>query len=423
MTGIIPISRIEAVLSEAVRMGIFEEEPPLAVFYDLDRFRGSLAACRAAFPADTLHALAMKANPVAALLREAQALEFGVECASHVEVLHALGLGFSPARIVFDSPAKTPRELAHALDTGILLNVDNFQELSRCAAYLEAHASSSIVGLRINPSVGAGSIASLSTAIPTSKFGVTLDEHRERILDAFRFRPWLRALHVHVGSQGCSIALTAEGVRRVVQLAGEIETATGRRIEVLDIGGGLSVSYDAQTAAPTFAAYAEALRTAAPALFSGRYRLVTEFGRAICANAAWVASRVEYTKIAGGRRIAILHAGADLFVRTAYLPDVWRHRVSVYDATGAAKSGLEEPWDLAGPLCFSGDLIARERPLPPIEPGDLVVVHDAGAYTLSMWSRYNSRRAPAVHGYQGEPPVLHLMKKAEPEQDILHFWS
>lgn len=412
---------VEASLREAVRAGVFEGEPPCALFYDLGRFRENLRAAREAFPPGTLHALAVKANPLAPMLREAREMGFGVECASAVEVAHARALGFAPADTVFDSPAKTPREIALALDSGVLLNVDNLQELGRCARHLSGRSSASIVGLRVNPGVGAGSIAMSSTAIATSKFGVPLAEQRDEILSAFRSLPFLRALHVHTGSQGCSLALSAEGVRRVAALADDIERAAGRRVEVLDIGGGLPVSYDAGTASPTFVEYARALEAAVPGLFDGRYRLVTEPGRAMSAKAGWFASRVEYTKTAGGRRIAIIHAGADLFVRAAYLPEQWRHRVTVHDPSGALKSGPEEPWDIAGPLCFSGDLVARERPLPPIEPGDLVVVHDAGAYTLSMWSRYNSRRAPAVFGL--DAGSLRVLKEAESEEDVLRFWG
>lgn len=415
--------RIETALAAALRAGVFEDEPPLAVFYDLDRFRANLHALRDAFPAGTLHALAVKANPVGPMLKMARDIGFAAECASAVEVAHALDLGFAPDRVVFDSPAKTPREIARALDGGFFLNVDNFQELRRCADYLEGRATRAIVGLRINPGVGAGSIAMSSTAIPTSKFGVTLDEHREQIIDAFRSLPWLRALHVHVGSQGCSLDLSARGAGRVVELAGAIEAATGRQIEVLDIGGGLPVSYDDDSAQPTFQDYADVLRVAVPGIFDGRFRLVTEFGRAVSAKAGWVASRVEYTKIAGGRQIAVIHAGADLFVRAAYLPQQWHHRVSVFDASGSPRQGPESPWDIAGPLCFSGDLVARERLLPAIEPGDLVVIHDAGAYTLSMWSRYNSRRAPSVIGFEGTAAELRLLKTAETEQDVLRFWT
>src|SRR5262245_36666497 len=124
MTGSTKAARIEAVLAAAARAGVFEEEPRLAVFYDLDGFRAKLSAARAAFPAGTLHALAMKANPVGPMLREARDMGFAAECASIVEVRHAQDIGFSPERVLFDSPAKTTREIGFALEAGVYLNVD-----------------------------------------------------------------------------------------------------------------------------------------------------------------------------------------------------------------------------------------------------------------------------------------------------------
>src|SRR6185295_9890931 len=117
MTGM-EAGRIEAVLSAAARAGCFEEEPPFAVFYDLDGFRARLQAARDAFPASTLHAMAVKPNPVGPMLRAARDMGFAAECASIVEVLHAQAIGFSPERVVFDSPAKTAREIGFALDAG-----------------------------------------------------------------------------------------------------------------------------------------------------------------------------------------------------------------------------------------------------------------------------------------------------------------
>ena len=134
-------------------------------------------------------------------------------------------------------------------------------------------------------------------------------------------------------------------------------------------------------------------------------------------------SRVEYTKVSHGRRIAVTHLGADMFPRTAYLPDTWHHEVSVSDASGAPKSGQVVGQDVAGPLCFSGDLIARDRALPPIEVGDLVVIHDVGAYTLSMWSRYNSRLSPPVYGWMEDSKELVPLRRAETIEDVVRFWD
>ncbi|MCC6558141.1 MAG: diaminopimelate decarboxylase [Polyangiaceae bacterium] len=416
-------ARVERVLAAAVREGAIGEDAPAAMFYDMDAFRAGLGALEAAFPAGTLHALAVKANPLAAMLAEARALGFGAECASEAELEHARRLGFPADRILFDSPAKTRREIATALDGGVTLNADNLDELGRIAARLEVAPSRSLIGLRVNPEVGAGRITSSSTAFRGSKFGVPLGEQREAVLAAFAAHPWLRGLHVHVGSQGCDVALMVAGARRAVELAAEIEARRGRPIDLLDIGGGLPIDYTCNGKAPSFSDYAAALRAGAPGIFEGPFRIATELGRSVSAGAGFFASRVEYVKRAGDHRIAVIHAGADLFLRAAYLPETWSHRISAHDPRGAPKQGPAAPWDVAGPLCFSGDLVARARPLPAVEPGDLVVVHDAGAYTLAMWSRYNSRRAPAVLGYEGDPPRLRLLKAAESLDDVLRFWG
>lgn len=418
---------VQHALSAAVHAGALTEEAPLCLLYDLDRLRANLAALAGAFPAGTIHALAVKACPLAAVLDEARGLGFGAECASEGELELALRLGFPPERILFDSPAKTRPEIARALDAGVTLNIDNLQELERVAARLTAAGAGaggrSRIGLRVNPQVGAGSIAMSSTASRGSKFGVPLEEQRAAVLDAFRRHDWLRGLHVHVGSQGCPLDLMVAGARRVVDLGLEIEALRGRPVELFDLGGGLPIDYTRDALETRYAEYAAALGERVPELFSGAYQLATEMGRHVFARSGWAASRVEYTKESGGRRIAVIHAGADLFVRAAYLPEIWSHRVTVHDAGGAPKEGPRAPWDVAGPLCFSGDLIARGVELPAIEPGDIVVVHDAGAYTLSMWSRYNSRRAPAVLGYEGDPARIRLLKERESLDDLLRFWG
>jgi diaminopimelate decarboxylase len=110
-------------------------------------------------------------------------------------------------------------------------------------------------------------------------------------------------------------------------------------------------------------------------------------------------STVEYTKVAGGRHIAVTHAGAQVAARTVLQPEHWPLRIGAFDAAGTPKTGPEVPQDIAGPLCFAGDLLARERPLPLLEPGDLVVAHDTGAYYFGAHYAYNTLPRPAVHGF------------------------
>ncbi len=421
--------RVSTVLAAALHQDLLTDTQPLALFFDLDAYRERLKSLTAAFPAGTLHAVAVKANPLAATLREANARGLGAEVASLAELEHAIRLGFPPHRVVFDSPAKTAPEIARALQLGVHLNADNLHELARIAALVETgRFPAPSVGVRVNPQVGAGAIEATSTATATSKFGVALADEGDALLEALRRWPWVRGLHVHTGSQGGSLDLMVRGVQAAVAFADAVDALPGRPpLAVLDVGGGVSVDYAADAPDDAFATWAAALQAAVPGL--GRFQLVTEVGRALSAKAGWVASRVEATKRAGGRPIAVIHAGADLFVRTAYQPDRWPHRVTVHHPDGRPKDLPKslEPWDVAGPLCFSGDLVARARPLPPIAPGDLLVVHDAGAYTLAMWSRYNSRQAPAVWGHEDvapdAPPRLTLLKPAETVEDVLRFWG
>lgn len=381
------------------------------VAHDLDRLRARVGELRDTFPTGSLHAVAVKANPVVGLLRVLVDAGAGLECASIEEVHLALAAGCPPGRVVFDSPAKTRGELADALARGVHVNADNLDELARVDA-LGARGS---VGVRVNPGVGAGAIAMTSVAARGSRFGVAIDD--PRLVPAFVARPWLDTVHVHVGSQGCPLPLLVAGVERARALVEEIRAAGGR-VATLDVGGGLPARYRDDETLPTLAEYARALERAG--VFDG-VRVVTELGRAIHATAAWVAARVEYVKDAGDERVAVMHVGADLLVRRAYLPHEWHHDFAVLDAGGFPKRGEALPHTIAGPLCFSGDVLARGIALPRIEPGDWVLVRDVGAYTMGMWSRHCSRGMPVVVGYDAEG--ARVLRARERPEDVVRFWG
>jgi len=383
-------------------LALLTDEEPCALFYDLDQFRATLGSIRAAFPASATHAIAMKANPLSACLIIARDMGMGCEVASPAELEHALRLGFVAEQIVLDSPAKTRRDLRRALAAGVRLNADNFEELERIDAILAqiyggggkrgmGSCTSASIGVRVNPQLGEGVIATTATAAPTSKFGVALQEARPQLLAAYHRYAWLSCVHVHVGSQGCPLGLLVKGARAVLLLAKEINTHVGsRQVRVLDLGGGLPVDYDSD--APdadvperlTMVHYAAALREAVPEAFdTARWTLLTEFGRYVHAKCGLMLSTVEYVKSAGGRRLATVHCGADLFLRTCYQPEAWPHRVSAWGADGKFldPSRAEcDTWDVVGPLCFRGDIIAEARRLPAaLAGGCAIAVHDAGA--------------------------------------------
>jgi len=408
-------------LALALARGLVAEEDSAVLCYDLRGLDERLATLERLFPAGTLHALAVKAAPLPALLARSARCSSGLEAASGPELHLALRAGCPPGRVVYDSPAKTAAELREALALGVHLNADNLQELARLDALDAGSAPAASLGLRVNPQVGEGAIASTSVAGAYSKFGEPL-ERRGEIVRAFVERPWLTGLHMHVGSQGCAVELFTAGARALLELRRAIEEASGeRRVARLDIGGGLPVSYAPGSPAPSMEDYVAALGRECPELFDGTLRLFTEFGRWAFAGQGFAASRVEYVKEQQGHRTAVIHLGADMFLRPCYLPDSWRHELAVAGPDGAPKAGPLAPWHVAGPLCFSGDFLARARPLPEMEPGDWLLVRDAGAYTLSMWSRYNSRQMPKVLGVEGD--ALTVLKRRESVEDVLRFWE
>jgi diaminopimelate decarboxylase len=408
MTDELGIRRGHA-LRAAVERGLVDEQEPVVGLLDVTGIQQTATALHAAFATpgvSVTHTFAVKAAslvPVLALLGECG---LGAEVASPGELALAHAAGIPAARTVLDSPAKTTAELREALALGIAVNADNPQELARIDALRAAAPSDSPVGLRVNPQIGAGSIGAMSTATPTSKFGVALRDPgaEDWVLRAYAERPWLNRLHTHTGSQGVPLQLMAAGVRAAYDLAERINAQAGRRqITVLDIGGGLPVNFGSDDITPTFADYADLLRTEIPGLFDGRYGLVTEFGRSLLAKNGTVLARVEYAKSAGGRPIAVTHAGAQVATRTVFVPDAWPLRVLALDPKGREKEGEPVAQDVAGPCCFAGDLVARDRELPLLAAGDHVALLDTGAYYFSNHFAYNSLPRPAVHGYTAHP--------------------
>lgn len=402
--------RIEKLLERVFQSPGFDgKRDTTIVVYDLEYLRARIDSIAKAFPAEAFHTIAIKANSLPKLLAYVKDMGFGMEAASLGELKIAEESGYPPEKVVFDSPVKTYEELEYALKKGIHLNADSLAELGRIAQLLENIDTSSNIGLRINPQVGVGNIAITSVAGNYSKFGVPLSENRQAIIESYRKYPWLNGIHLHVGSQGCEPEMLVDGARMVLELAEEIREKTSRSITYFDIGGGLPVSYHREEKPVNMQHYADLLKASCPELFDGTYKLITEFGRYIHTNTGFVASRAEYVKHDQEINTAMIHVGANMFIREAYHPQQWKHEFSVANPQGKIKSGqTKNPWIVAGPLCFAGDIIARNIHLPPVEEGDYVVVHDSGGYVLAMWSEYNSREKPGAFGIQANREVKPL---------------
>ncbi|MCX6305863.1 MAG: diaminopimelate decarboxylase [Bacteroidetes bacterium] len=414
----------------ALSQEIIREEDTAVIFYDLDFLESRIRYLASCFPQNTLHGLAIKANPLSRIMEFVKniAPNIGVEAASIGEVTMALRAGFRPGQVVFDSPVKTVADIRFALAKGIHLNVDNLSELERVNKALAGSCTpTTSVGLRINPQVGMGTILESSVAGEYSKFGVPVKNGREGLELAFLTHPWLTGVHLHVGSQGCAMQMLTDGIGVLYDFVLEMNEQRIKLgfplISVFDIGGGLPIAYDRGTQPPSMKEYVEKIAQRAPQLFNpDAFRLITEFGRWSYTNSGWTASRVEYVKRDAAINTAMIHVGADLFVRECLNPRDWHHEYSVFDKNGLLKSGNDtHPYNLAGPLCFSGDIIAKNVVLPVIEEGDFLVIHDTGGYTFSMWSRYNSRQTPGIIGYRDDR--FEVLKERETLEELYRFWE
>lgn len=449
------------------------EPDQAAVVYDVDALRAAFVAVKQAFPPHWNHCVAIKACPLPLVIQEALDAGLGIEAASFVELYLGLAHGCPADLAAFDSPAKTNEELEMALSRGTLINANSLDELERIDAIIKRKDSPTTarVGIRLNPLVGAGSIAELSVSVVSSKFAVpTTPANVLAVVEAFRKWPWLVGLHTHVGSQGCSLDQLASGGAALCEIADVIDGALGKgRVTLLDIGGGLPANYDSEEVSPAFSEYAAVLKNAAPSLFENTERIVvTEFGKALLAKVAMTVSTVEYVRSNASERASaaendgaendgapapentsaaavgcegvlsestlcspdyqtlVTHVGADLFLRTSYCPGKFSHRLSVHNRSGAPLGGPLITTDVAGPLCFQGDYLARGANLPRVAPGDLLVVRDTGANTLSLFSRHCSRRSPAVYGYMrdGKGKIcVRLVKEKESVRDVARFWG
>ena len=325
---------------------------------------------------------AVKANPCGAVLDELARLGAGADIVSGGELYRALRAGIPPGRIVFSGVGKSRREMSEAIDAGILMfNIESFSELAALDEVARAAGRRAPVALRVNPDVDARTHPYVATGLKTSKFGIRHD----RALEGYERARSLSNIEVvgiscHIGSQLESTGPFSEAARHVGALAAEL-VAKGFDLRVVDLGGGLGIRYDDETP-PSAASYVEALYGALGRL---DVSLVIEPGRSIVGNVGVLLTRTLYTKKADDTRFAIVDAGMNDLIR----PSLYGSFHAV-EHVGAVERELETT-DLVGPVCESGDFLAKKRELPRVVAGDLLAVLGAGAYGFAMASTYNSR--------------------------------
>jgi diaminopimelate decarboxylase len=336
----------------------------------------------------------VKANSSIAILALLRELGAGLDIVSGGELYRALKAGYKGKDIVFSGVGKTEREMEEALRADVLLfNVESEQELhvlDRVANRLGVRAP---VALRVNPEVLVDTPHPYTrTGEKGMKFGIPFDEALSvgkiaATLPSIR----LLGLDMHVGSQISQFAPYEVGLQRLLHLRRELERESKVRLEYLDIGGGLAVTYDAERSVDVgqFGKVISAL------VGGSGLKIILEPGRFLVGNAGVLLTRVLYRKRSGGKEFIIADAGMTDLLRPSHYNAY--HRIEAVKPTGKTTVA-----DVVGPICESGDFLALDRQIDDAAPGDLLAVQSTGAYGFVMASNYNSRPRPAEVLVEGD---------------------
>ena len=332
---------------------------------------------------------AVKANDHLAVLRLMGQGAAGADVVSGGELQRALRAGIPAGHVVFSGVGKSVPELRLALQAGVgQVNAESAEELAMLSAVAAGMGATARVALRINPDVDAGTHAKITTGRADNKFGIAYDDAAALYAHAATL-PGLRpiGLALHIGSQIMSMTPYRAAYARTADLVRALRSA-GQTVEAVDCGGGLGIPYRNEPAA-TPAAFAGAIRMA----FGGLdVRLAIEPGRWLAGPAGVLLASVILSKTTAGRRFLVLDAAMNDLARPA-MYDAW-HGIVPVSAVDAVRPALLA--DVVGPVCESGDTLARSRALPPLAAGARLAILDAGAYGSVMSSTYNTRPLAAV---------------------------
>ncbi|MFW8599933.1 diaminopimelate decarboxylase [Desulfobacterota bacterium M19] len=356
---------------------------------------------------DHITCFAVKSCSNIAVLNLFSSLGGGADIVSGGELFRALRAGVDPQKIVYSGVGKTVEELRYALNSQILMfNVESIQELQTLQQTAAALGRTAPVALRVNPDVDPQTHAYISTGLAKNKFGIPIAAAAQIYAEA-REMPNIKIAGVscHIGSQLTTVAPFIESLHKVVDFVKEL-AAAGINIRYLDMGGGLGIQYDTESPPPPeeyAAAIKEVLREV------NDCALIIEPGRVIVGNAGALVTKVLYTK-EGTRKFIIVDAGMNDLARPS-LYDAYHEILPVIESQETAEA------DIVGPICESGDFLARGRLAPLAGPHDLLAVMSAGAYGFTMSSNYNSRpRVAEVMVHQREFSVI---RKRETFADLI----
>jgi len=354
---------------------------------------------------------AVKANSNLGVLNVLARLGAGFDIVSVGELERVLKAGGDPSRVVFSGVGKKAEEMARALEVGVAcFNVESASELELLSQVASSQDKVAHISLRVNPDVDAQTHPYISTGLRENKFGIDINE----ALDVYRRASQLPGIHIkgvdcHIGSQLTNLTPFLDALDRVLLLIDQL-AAIGITIHHLDLGGGLGVTYRQETP-PSPAEYLSAVKTK---IADRPLALMFEPGRSIVANAGVLLTRVLYLKPTAHKNFAIVDAAMNDIIRPA-LYQAWQEIVPV-----APHDGEAQTWDIVGPVCETGDFIAKERKLA-LKEGDLLAMKSSGAYGFVMSSNYNTRGRAAEVMVDGSK--TYTVRRRETVSDLLALES
>jgi diaminopimelate decarboxylase len=350
----------------------------------------------------------MKSNSNLSLLRLFSQQGGGVDIVSGGELYRALRAGVDPRKVVYSGVGKQTEEIEYALKTDILMfNAESGQEIVRINEVAGRVGKKARIAIRVNPDVDPKTHPYISTGLKKNKFGVDIRE----AVDQYALAARLGCLEVsgiscHIGSQLTEVNPFVDALRKVLLLMTRLRDM-GLNIRYLDIGGGLGITYNAETP-PHPDQYADALKRE---IAGSDLTLILEPGRVICGNAGILVTRVLYTKSTKEKSFIIVDAAMNDLMRPA-----------LYDSYHAIRpvrqsEGNPVTADIVGPICESGDFFAKSREVTSFQPGDLMAIMSAGAYGFSMSSNYNSRPRGAEVMVKGDR--FYIIRERERYEDLV----
>ncbi len=381
---------------------------PLYV-YSAATLRRHFEAFDSAF-ADLPHltCFSVKANSNLAVLKTLSDRGAGVDIVSGGELYRALAAGVDPAKIVYSGVGKRAAEIEQALDADILMfNVESMGELERISAIASRRGKTARVSLRINPDVDPKTHPYISTGLKKNKFGLDMEQSLAAYAKAMEL-PGVTPVGIdcHIGSQLTSIDPFLEALDKILAFREKL-IAQGIEVSYLDLGGGLGIQYNEEDP-PHPMEFGQALSAALRGL---PLTLILEPGRVIVGNAGILVTEVVYTKKTPSKDFVIVDAAMNDLIR----PSLYDSFHAIREVRQSGRDNVNV--DVVGPICESGDFLARNRDLPAVVPGELLAVFSAGAYGFTMSSNYNSRPRAAEILVDGDKAIL--ARRRETYEDLI----